>query len=130
MNRQGHHEQTSPWARTAPGPASFVLLSVLAAAALANSASASPASIERGRRLAEAHCKTCHALTGDKPGPVAGAPPFAEIQNRAPGRSLDEIFAGALASGHPPMPRFVGSPEQQQDLLDYIRSRQTAAPTR
>lgn len=129
MNEGGHGGRESPPRRTWSWSATAILLSA-SAAALANSASASPASVERGRRLAETHCKTCHTITGHKPSPVMGAPPFAEIQASVRGRSLDEIFAGAMASGHPPMPSFLGSPEQRQDLLDYIRSLQVTAPAR
>ncbi|MGZ3272509.1 MAG: c-type cytochrome [Caulobacteraceae bacterium] len=114
--------------RTTSTSVTLMLAAALTAAALPISAAASPASVERGRRLAEAHCKACHTIAGRKPSPVSGAPPFAEFQQRSPERGLDEIFADGMASSHPPMPSFLGSADQRQDLLDYVRSVQAPAP--
>jgi mono/diheme cytochrome c family protein len=110
------------------GLAGVLLLPALAVAALPAFATASPASVGRGQRLAETHCRSCHTIAGSKASPVTGAPPFAQLQQLNPGRSLDEIFADGMASGHPPMPSFAASSEQLQDLLDYIRSVQVAPP--
>jgi mono/diheme cytochrome c family protein len=108
----------------------LLLLPALAVASLPDFAAASPASIGRGQRLAETHCRSCHTISGAKASPVAGAPPFAQLQQLNPGRSLDEVFADGMASGHPPMPSFAASLEQRRDLLDYIRSVQVVPPPR
>lgn len=104
------------------GSAALAVMQALAVAAWPEAATASPASIERGRRLALAHCQACHAIAGRRPSPLAQAPPFPELQQRHPEQGLEETFADGVRSNHPPMPSFLASPDELQDLLDYIRS--------
>ena len=128
MNERGQDKPTRVARRARSGRAAFILLSALAAILPWASTAASPASVEHGRRLAEVNCKACHTIAGHRPSPVAGAPPFAELQQLAPGRSLDELFAKVMTSSHPPMPSFLGSAAQRRDLLDYIRSVEAVPP--
>lgn len=128
MNGNGDSRRAS--GRWRMRSAIILLPPALAAAVLPAVASASPASVARGRRLAEGHCKACHTIAGRRPSPLAGAPPFAGLEQLHPDRSLDEIVAQGVTSPHPPMPRFLGAADQHHDLLDYVRSVQAAPPPR
>ena len=93
-------------------------LSLLASA----DAWASPASIERGRWLAQANCASCHAVGQEPSSPVKAAPPFRSLQQTYPTRNLDEIFADGVLRNHSAMPQFAPGPDDISDLLDYLRS--------
>jgi mono/diheme cytochrome c family protein len=102
------------------------LLAVLIAA-VALPAFAQPAAVARGRRLADAMCKSCHAIGqgGDSPNPAA--PRFRDLTTLKPGRSIDEIFAGGILVLHPGMPSWGLTDRDQSDLLTYLRTIQRTA---
>lgn len=110
-------------------PALLLALPVLAAALPAR---AEPAAVARGHRLAQANCARCHAIGAAGESPDAMAPPFRNLAERNPGRSMDEIFADALLVGHTDMPRFGMREPERADILAYLASiKQTsAAPSR
>jgi mono/diheme cytochrome c family protein len=95
--------------------------------AVALPALAQPAAVARGRRLADAMCKQCHAIgqQGDSPNPAA--PRFRELTASRPGRSLDEIFAGGVLVMHQGMPSLALNDRDQSDLLAYMRTLQRTA---
>jgi mono/diheme cytochrome c family protein len=99
-----------------------MLLSGLAllTAACALPASADPAAVERGFRLAQANCTPCHAIGAQGDSPNTMAPRFRELSQREPGKNMDEIFAQALLVGHPDMPSFGMRGREQEDVLAYI----------
>ena len=93
-------------------------LAVLAPAA----AKASPASIERGRWLAQTNCASCHAVGQERSSPDKTAPPFRNLSKAYPTRNLDEIFADGVLKNHSAMPQFGPGTEDISDLLDYLQS--------
>ena len=97
----------------------------VAIALLGSAAWASPASIDAGRRLAQAQCAACHAVGKSGDSRVPAASPFRVLTVRNPTKSLDEIVAGVLLTNHPGMPRFSGSDDQIRTLIDYLDTLQT-----
>ena len=77
-----------------------------------------------GRKLAEALCSRCHAISGSGPSPVATAPVFRNLHRTQPPEDLSAIFDGSRLAGHSTveMPQFSFAPDQIDDLLAYIRS--------
>lgn len=75
-----------------------------------------------GRVFAERTCSGCHSIerTGDSPHP--DALPFRRISERYPVRNLEEAFAEGIFVGHPDMPPFQLSPQEIDDLLDYLEA--------
>lgn len=74
----------------------------------------------RGQRIAETNCATCHAIAtqGDSPNPEA--PALRTIGRRYPVDSLEEAFGEGIVVGHPAMPQFQFSPDQVRDLIAYL----------
>lgn len=94
---------------------------VLATSAIADVKS-DPASMERGKKLAEAACARCHAIGRIGESPNRNAPAFRALMTFEPGRTVDEVFARGILLGHPGMPQFGMSERNQADLLAYLRS--------
>lgn len=76
----------------------------------------------RGRRLAEANCYGCHALALHDQGLDERAPPFRELARRPDVDTLRADMAGDLFERHPEMPDFEPTPDQIDDLVDFIES--------
>lgn len=104
----------------------FGLALVVAAVALIlirlhNANGATPSdidSVSAGRTLAEAWCRECHAM--DAGGARAGntAPDFAAVANMPSTTELSlKVF---LQSNHRNMPNLVLTPQQRDDLVNYI----------
>jgi len=73
-----------------------------------------------GHRLAEAWCKTCHAIEPDIAGTLNQAPSFEAIANRHGTTALSlKVF---LRTSHPNMPNLVITPDQADALANYILS--------
>jgi cytochrome c len=76
-----------------------------------------------GHRLAEAWCKDCHAIeatTAGTTGAANAAPPFTAIANQPSTTELSlKVF---LRSSHRSMPNLVITPDQADDLVNYILS--------
>ncbi len=98
-----------------------ILGSLLAALALAPGKAAAQDE-DPGKALAEKHCARCHAIGATGASPFKEAPPFREIVKRYPVDNLAEAFAEGITVGHHAMPEFTFSPDQIQDLLDYLSS--------
>lgn len=92
--------------------------------ALASPAAAqfSPAAVARGQKLAKEACAFCHAISGSGPSANKDAPPFPTLLQTFPGRNLDEILAQGMMTRHPPMPVFLATSQNMDDLLAYLTS--------
>jgi cytochrome c len=104
----------------------IIALFVAAAALLlirlhnASGATADQDSISNGHRLAEAWCRNCHVLEATSPGSLSRAPDFVRIANRASTTELSlKVF---LRSNHRSMPNLIISPDQANDLVQFILS--------
>jgi mono/diheme cytochrome c family protein len=114
--------------RLSPLLAALLLAGLSAGLAACKSAEEAPAAAALplpqmpGRVFAERTCAGCHAIdrTGDSPHP--DALPFRRISERYPVRNLEEAFAEGIFVGHPDMPPFQLSPEEIDDLLDYLEA--------
>ena len=76
----------------------------------------------RGRRLAEANCYDCHAIALHDESLDPRAPPFRELATRDDVEALRADMAGDLFLRHPEMPDFEPTPDQIDDLVDFIES--------
>ena len=73
-----------------------------------------------GRRLAEAWCSECHAITVYALGEPRRGPEFAEVANRAKTTALSlNVF---LRSNHDNMPNFILTRDEADDIVAYILS--------
>jgi mono/diheme cytochrome c family protein len=103
------------------------IAAALAAAALLfirlHNASGAPLqqdSVSAGQRLAEAWCKDCHALEATSAGHLGRAPDFFRIANRNSTTELSlKVF---LRSNHRNMPNLIITPQQADDLAQFILS--------
>jgi cytochrome c len=104
---------------------SLAIVAALAAMLLvrlhdASGATAPSESVAEGHRLAEAWCKSCHALDATAGGTSNTAPDFAAVANQPSTTALAlRVF---LQSSHPSMPNLVLTPGQTDDLVSYILS--------
>ena len=103
-----------------------VLVIIVALAALffvihrAGGAASPSDSIAAGHRLADAWCKSCHAIEEATAGGVKAAPDFAAIANRVSTTALSiKVF---LKTNHPHMPNIIIGPDQADELTNYILS--------
>jgi mono/diheme cytochrome c family protein len=105
----------------------FSLAAVVALAALflvepSHAGGATPAtdSAAAGHRLAEAWCKSCHAVDATMAGSASAAPDFAAIANQPSTTALSlKVF---LQTSHASMPNLVIAPGESDDLINYILS--------
>ncbi len=90
-----------------------------------NPVPADSASRERGRKLFEANCVSCHGPTGRGNGPIAARLEKlpADLAAMA-GQHPDGDFAWKIAEGRGPMPAWKGTLTENQiwDLVNYIQS--------
>jgi mono/diheme cytochrome c family protein len=93
--------------------------------ALAASAHAQSASVQRGHALVRRNCAMCHATEREGPSPNPRAPPFRELHNRYPVEDLAEALAEGILVGHPEMPELRFEPQQIEDIIHYLEEIQT-----
>ncbi|MCP1336919.1 c-type cytochrome [Futiania mangrovi] len=93
---------------------------LLAAAVTLGTASA--ASVDEGREIAEARCSMCHAVGQSGPSPHPEAPPFRILQDRYDVRLLEEALAEGMITGHPDMPVVELDVDQVESFLLYLES--------
>jgi cytochrome c len=73
-----------------------------------------------GHKLAQAWCKACHAIEANTAGTPSAAPDFAGVANQPSTTALAlKVF---MRTSHPSMPNLVLTPEQTDDLVNYILS--------
>ena len=98
------------------------MAAVMIAASAAQAFAADAESEFRGRRIAEANCAVCHAISLDDRSDSPEAPPFRLLTRK---RSLAELradMAGELFTRHPEMPDFEPTPAQLDDITKFIGS--------
>lgn len=107
----------------------YALLALLAGFCLAGCAQAPPAAapltsgdVADGRRLAEIHCATCHAIGVEGASTHPQAPALRTLSRNYPVTALEEAFAEGILVGHPDMPEFRLEPAQIDALIAYIQS--------
>jgi len=101
------------------------LYSVFAALALISAPALAGGDRIAGQELAERLCGRCHAVAGSGPSPVADAPAFSGLARKWPIDHIAESLAEGIVTRHSDdvrMPEFVLSPEQIDDLLEYLES--------
>ena len=77
-------------------------------------------SVASGHKLADAWCKSCHAIEPRTAGTPTKAPDFAAVANLPSTTELAlKVF---LRSSHPSMPNLVLTPEQTDAIVTYILS--------
>jgi cytochrome c len=86
----------------------------------ASGAASGTESAATGHRLAEAWCKACHVIEATTAGASGAAPDFVQVANLPSTTALAlKVF---LRTSHPSMPNLVLTPEQTDDLVNYILS--------
>lgn len=80
--------------------------------------------VTRGRRFAETHCASCHAIGDNGSSPNPEAKPFRDVVKVYPPEQLQEAFAEGIAVGHAQMPPFTLNPDDADDLIAYLRTLQ------
>ncbi len=93
----------------------------------ARAETATPATLMRGKAIAQANCGKCHAIgpTGASPNPKS--PPFRTLSHKYPLSDLEEALAEGIVVGHEgaEMPQFRLSTSQIAALLAYLDSIQS-----
>jgi mono/diheme cytochrome c family protein len=82
-------------------------------------------SVDWGRRLAQSNCARCHAVGAQGKSPNAFAPEFRNLSQTYSRASIEETFTSGDIAEHPPMPHFADRPDDNRDILNYIKSVQT-----
>ncbi|WP_292026723.1 c-type cytochrome [Brevundimonas sp. UBA2416] len=77
---------------------------------------------ERGRRLADSACASCHATGPVGASPMAAAPPFRQVVHRYPLDRLEGAFAEGLVTSHPAMPAFNFRASEIDDLIAWLET--------
>ena len=98
---------------------------LLACAVLpAQAASAAPATLMRGKAIAQANCGKCHAIGPSGASPNPKSPPFRTLSHKYPLSDLEEALAEGIVVGHEgaEMPPFQLSTGQIEALLAYLGS--------
>lgn len=80
---------------------------------------------QRGAAYAQARCASCHSVGRAGESLLAAAPPFRTLGLSYPVEDLAEAFAEGIVTAHPAMPEFVMSPEENVDLIAYLKSIQS-----
>jgi len=90
--------------------------------ALAESYAQTPATVARGKDIAERACAGCHAINGRQGGPVMGTdvPSFRALANK-PYRTPESLQAYIMTPRHP-MPAIPLELNEIRAIVDYIQS--------
>lgn len=105
-----------------------VCAALFALAALpAQAESAAPATLMRGKAIAQANCGKCHAIGPSGASPNPKSPPFRTLSHKYPLSDLEEALAEGIVVGHEgaEMPQFRLSTGQIEALLAYLGSIQS-----
>ncbi|WP_407157502.1 c-type cytochrome [Bradyrhizobium sp. STM 3557] len=104
------------------GAALLVALAAMTLIRLHSAGGAMPAtdSVAAGRKLAEAWCRSCHAIDTNGARAESTAPDFVAVANLPSTTELSlKVF---LQSSHHNMPNLVLTPAQSGDVVNYILS--------
>jgi mono/diheme cytochrome c family protein len=97
-------------------------MSILLAASALLMAATPAAEVERGARLAQQRCASCHGMAPTGRSLNLAAPPFRDIRLRYNALSLEREMAKISVRGHFEMgPQVIGAAEAE-DLAAYIES--------
>jgi mono/diheme cytochrome c family protein len=107
------------------------LILPLAGPTVAHAAGADSAalSIKRGHAMAVEKCASCHAVELSGASPYPPAPAWRELVVGYDVDALAEAFAEGIFVGHDgptQMPEFMFTPDEIDDLLNYMKSLQPA----
>ncbi|MBX9646441.1 MAG: cytochrome c [Xanthobacteraceae bacterium] len=110
----------STWLHIAIGAICVVAALVFVRLHNASGATLPSDSASAGHRLAEAWCRECHAIDATTVGTRGGPPDFVAVANRASTTALSlKVF---LKTSHQRMPNLIITPDQADDLTNYILS--------
>ena len=110
----------STWLHIAIGAICVVAALVFVRLHNASGATLPSDSASAGHRLAEAWCRDCHAIDATTVGTRGGPPDFVAVANRASTTALSlKVF---LKTSHQRMPNLIITPDQADDLANYILS--------
>jgi mono/diheme cytochrome c family protein len=73
-----------------------------------------------GKSLAQKWCAECHSTGGDRLSPNLAAPTFAELA--AEPSITDYTLRAFLRTPHKTMPNITFTPDQMDDIVDYVIS--------
>ncbi|MDP3898710.1 MAG: cytochrome c [Mesorhizobium sp.] len=108
-------------------PRSVVLISI-ALLAMCGPALSDRESAFRGRRIAEANCAECHAIARYDTSENPAAPPFRTLSRRPSFATLRQSMSGQIFLRHAVMPDFEPTPDQVNDIVDFIENIQFPNP--
>ena len=80
--------------------------------------------VAHGKRLVDANCARCHAVSMEDESPFPAAIPFRNISALYPVDALEEAFAERIETGHPAMPVFEVTIPQLRSIIAYIETLQ------
>jgi cytochrome c len=100
---------------------SLFAVNVLAAEAYAQQRGSERGDAVKGLKIAQTHCSTCHAIGRSGKSRSPQAPRFRDLSRHYPITALEEAFAEGILVGHAEMPNFQLSPQQNRDLVEYLR---------
>jgi mono/diheme cytochrome c family protein len=75
-----------------------------------------------GEQLAARKCAGCHAIGERDSSANVNAPALRDLYRRYPVDGLRGAFANGMEVGHRDMPRFTFTPNEIDQLVDYLRS--------
>lgn len=76
----------------------------------------------RGAAIAEANCRSCHAVGRSGESSAPEAPPFRWLSQHYRVADLQEALGEGISVGHPAMPQFAFAPEDVDALILYLES--------
>ncbi|MEP2980474.1 MAG: cytochrome c [Lentilitoribacter sp.] len=75
-----------------------------------------------GKRILEANCAKCHAISAQGDSPHPDAPLFRELMQFYPVDAIEEAFSQGIETSHPDMPIFKMTELQVADVIVYLQS--------
>ncbi len=81
--------------------------------------------VARGEKLVQERCSSCHAVGREGASPYPAAPQLRTLHKKYDVEGLAEAFAEGilvLHKGERPMPEFVLTPDEIDDLIAYLKS--------
>jgi mono/diheme cytochrome c family protein len=105
--------------------AAFALLAALASFGCAVPANAG-GDAAHGAVMAKRWCANCHVVSADQKSAKVDVPTFADIARRRPD---DRALSNFLVDPHPPMPNLSLTRQEIDDVVAYIRSLDSHAPS-
>ena len=105
--------------------AAIATASIAACAQMDEAAYPEPGDPGRGAKLVQERCSSCHAVGREGRSRYPAAPPLRTLHKKYDVEGLAEAFAEGILvhhKGEKPMPEFVLTPEEIDDLIAYLRT--------